>query len=83
MKRLKLLEQENGRLRRVVADLMLGRLMLKEAAQRRASSSPAARPVIRKQVGCSGNACDYRLPRRLQVPDLKLVQVGRCKTRRD
>ena len=32
VKRLKLLEQENGRLRRVVADLTLEKLVLKEAA---------------------------------------------------
>ena len=31
VKRLKLLEQENGSLRRVVADLMLEKLMLKKA----------------------------------------------------
>jgi hypothetical protein len=32
VKRLKLLEQENGRLRRAVADLTLEKLVLKEAA---------------------------------------------------
>jgi len=32
VKRLKVLEQENGRLRRAVADLTLEKLMLKEAA---------------------------------------------------
>ncbi len=32
VKRLKLLEQENGRLRRVVADLTLEKLVLREAA---------------------------------------------------
>ena len=32
VKRLKLLEQENGRLRKVVADLTLEKLVLKEAA---------------------------------------------------
>lgn len=32
VKRLKLLEQENGRLRKAVADLTLGKLVLKEAA---------------------------------------------------
>ncbi len=32
VKRLKLLEQENGRLRQAVADLMLEKLVLKEAA---------------------------------------------------
>ena len=32
MKRLKVLEQENGRLRRAVADLTLEKLILKEAA---------------------------------------------------
>ena len=32
VKRLKVLEQENGRLRRAVADLMLEKLVLKEAA---------------------------------------------------
>ena len=32
MKRLKLLEQENGRLRKAVADLTLEKLVLKEAA---------------------------------------------------
>ncbi len=32
VKRLKLLEQENGRLRRVVADLTLEKVVLKEAA---------------------------------------------------
>jgi putative transposase len=34
VKRLKLLEQENGRLRRAVADLTLEKLVLKEAASR-------------------------------------------------
>jgi putative transposase len=32
VKRLKLLEQENGRLRKAVADLTLGKRVLKEAA---------------------------------------------------
>ena len=40
-------------------------------------------PTIGKQVGTTGKACQYRLSRRLQVPDPKPVQVGRSKDRRD
>ena len=43
VRRLKVLERENGRLRRAVADLTLEKLVLKEAA----SGNPQAMPVVR------------------------------------
>ena len=37
--------------------------------------------VIGNQIGTTGKACQYRLARTLQLPDPKVVQVGRSKSR--
>ena len=46
MKRLRQLEDENGKLKRIVADLSLDRAMLQDVIRRRGGLTPAEAPLI-------------------------------------
>ena len=70
VRRLKHLEQENGRLRRVVSDLTLEKLILKEAA----SETTERRASSRCRGSCHGSAG------RLAAPCLQGAGPARCWT---